>query len=45
MSRFACVDPWVLQDGQTIYDVLPKEFADSLRTATDAAPDRAIPMP
>jgi pimeloyl-ACP methyl ester carboxylesterase len=45
IARLVFVDAWVLEDGQCVYDVLPKDFADSLRAAADATPDRAIPMP
>jgi hypothetical protein len=39
------IDAWVLNDGQCIYDVLPREFAQGLQAAANAMPDRAIPMP
>lgn len=39
------VDAWVLQDGQSIYDVLPPEFAASLHAMADSVEDRAILLP
>jgi pimeloyl-ACP methyl ester carboxylesterase len=44
-SRLVFIDAWVLTDGQCIYDILPHEFAQGLRAAANAMPDRAIPMP
>jgi pimeloyl-ACP methyl ester carboxylesterase len=44
-SRLVFIDAWVLTDGQCIYDILPQELAQGLRSAANATHDRAIPMP
>lgn len=45
IARLVFVDAWVLEDGQSIYDMLPDEFAMALREAASTTQDRAIPMP
>jgi pimeloyl-ACP methyl ester carboxylesterase len=38
------VDAWVLHDGESIHDVLPRPLVDSGRTAAAKSPDRTVPM-
>jgi pimeloyl-ACP methyl ester carboxylesterase len=44
-ERLIFIDAWVLNDGQSIYDILNRELVQSLQAAADASPDRTIPMP
>lgn len=45
LARLVFIDAWVLEDGESIYDLLPGELAKPLQAVADSAPERLVPMP